>query len=130
MTHDEVRRILAELHDARCAIDAANVERDALIDGLLTAEQRTQMREIRDEFSERVEAARARCELLETQARDAVRALGETVKGDGLSAVWAKPSTTWDTDGLLAMSKNPEFAWLREFMKTGEPRIQIRANKS
>jgi len=126
MDKNEVTRLLAELSEVRAAIDAAALERDALIDALLTPEQRERIREIREECDERIEAANARAELLETQARAVVKELGETVKGAGLSAVWSKPTTTWDTEGLLAMSRNPEFAWLREFMKQGEPRVQIR----
>ena len=126
---DDAKRILNELHDARAAIDAAALERDALIDGLLTAEQRLQIREIKEEFAERTEIARALCESLEAQARAMVKGLGGTVKGTELSAIWCKPTTTWDTEGLLAVSRNPEFAWLREFMKQGEPRVMITKNR-
>lgn len=126
MNHEDARRIIDELSNARTAIDAATVERDMLIDSLLTLEQKAQIREIRDEFDERIDAARATAELMEAQAKAAVKEIGESVKGERMTAVWSKPQVTWDGDGLLAMAKNPEFVWLKEFMKCGEPRISIR----
>ena len=126
---NDIKQLLEQIHELRCAVDAAKLERDALIDGLLTAEQRTQLREIRDEFEERIEHTLNRIDDLDQQVRVAVRQHGESVKTDHLHAVYVQPSPTWDSEGLLAMSKNPEFVWLREFMRESAPRVQIRIVK-
>lgn len=126
---NDIKQMLEKIQELRCAVDAAKLERDALIDGLLTAEQRTQMREIRDEFEERIEHTLKHIDDLDQQVRIAVRQHGESVKTDHLHAVYVQPSPTWDTEGLLAMSKNPEFVWLREFMRESAPRVQIRITK-
>lgn len=127
---NDIRQLLKKLHEAKCAVDLVTLERDKLIDDVLSAEQRNAIRDIREEYQDRLDAALKIVEELDQQTRAAVHEHGESVKTDRMHAIYTRPAPSWDSDGLLAMSKNPEFAWLREFMKTGEPRIQIRANKS
>lgn len=126
----EIKAMLDELHNAKCSVDLATIERDQLIDGVLSAEQRNAIRDIRDEYQDRIDAALKAVEELDKQIRAAVHEHGESVKTDHLHAIYTQPAPTWDTDGLLAMAQNPEFAWLLSFRKESAPRIQIRANKS
>lgn len=126
---EEIKTMLEELHELRCAVDAVKLERDALIDETLTDDQRKKLRDIRDEYETKIETALQKIEVMDAKIRAAVCAHGESVKTEYLHAIWSKPGTSWDTDGLLAMSKNPEFAWLLQFKKDTAPRVQIRITK-
>lgn len=119
-------KLLDELHGLSCAIDAARLDRDAMIEALLTAEQRTMIQEIKEEYNPRISAAEQRHAELEMIVRDAVRDAGESVKGEHISALVIKPRVTWDTDGLLAMASRPGNAWVLEFVRLGQPTVQIR----
>lgn len=121
-----LRVMLDELHELSCAIDAARLDRDAMIEALLTAEQRTMMQEIKEEYNPRISAAEQRHAELEMVVRDAVRDAGESVKGEHISALVIKPRVTWDTEGLLAMASRPGNAWVLEFVRLGQPTVQIR----
>ena len=126
---DEIKTMLEQLHNLRCGLDAIRLQRDALIDAQLTEDQRVKIREIKDEFQTQLEATQAHIELIETSIRAKVSESGESVKTQNLHAIWSKPSISWDTEGLLAMAKNPEFAWLEQFKKESAPRVQIRISK-
>lgn len=126
---DEIKRMLDELHNLRCGVDAIKLERDALIDSQLTEDQRIKLRDIRDEYQEKIEAILQRMEQMESAVRAAVSESMTSVKADHLHAIYSKPSTTWDSEGLLAMAQNPEFAWLLQFKKESAPRVQIRITK-
>ena len=126
---NNIKQLLKQLHDAKCAVDLVTIERDQLIDGVLSAEQRNAIRDIRDEYQDRINAALKAAEELDQQVRAAVHEHGESVKTDHMHAIYMQPAPTWDTEGLLAMSKNPEFAWLREFIRESAPRVQIRITK-
>lgn len=117
---------LDELHELRCAIDAARLDRDAMIDSLLTPEQRAQVQEIKEEYNPRISAAEQRYVDLEMIVRDAVRDAGESVKGEHLVALWIRPRVKWDTEGLLAMASKPGNEWVLQFCELGQPTIQIR----
>jgi hypothetical protein len=121
-----LRAMLDELHELSCAIDAARLDRDALIDSLLTEEQRVMMQEIKEEYSPRISAAEQRHAELEMIVRDAVRESGESAKGKHISALLVKPRVTWDTEGLLAMASQPGNEWVLEFVRLGQPSVQIR----
>lgn len=126
---NNIKQLLKQLHDAKCAVDLATIERDQLIDGVLSAEQRNAIRDIRDEYQDRINAALKAAEELDQQVRAAVQEHGESVKTDHLHAIYMQPAPTWDSDGLLAMAQNPEFAWLLSFCKNAPPRVQIRITK-
>lgn len=119
-------KLLAELHELSCAIDAARLDRDAMIDALLTPEQRMMIQEIKEEYNPRISAAEQHHAELEMIVRDAVRDAGESVKGEHISALVIKPRVTWDTEGLLAMASRPGNAWVLEFVRLGQPTVQIR----
>ena len=121
-----LRVMLDELHELSCAIDAARLDRDAMIESLLTTEQRVQIQEIKEEYNPRISAAEQRHAELEMVVRDAVREGNESVKGEHLSALVIKPRVTWDTEGLLAMASKPGNAWVLEFVRLGQPTVQIR----
>ena len=42
-----LRAMLDELHELSCAIDAARLDRDTMIDAVMTPEQRAQVQEIK-----------------------------------------------------------------------------------
>lgn len=60
----------------------------------------------------------------ERQVLDLTLALGETVRGDALMAVWSKPRVTWDGKILEGyVIAHPELAAARH---TGQPSVSIR----
>jgi hypothetical protein len=121
-----LRAMLDELHELSCAIDAARLDRDTMIDAVMTPEQRAQVQEIKEEYNPRITAAEQRHAELEMIVRDAVREGNESVKGEHIAALVIKPRVTWDTEGLLTMASKPGNAWVLEFVRLGQPTVQIR----
>ena len=97
---DMVKRLdaLAELHAQR---DAIALEKQALRDGVLTAEIRAQLADIDLECAPRETEIADRIDKLTSEVKAAVLAHGSSVKGARLQAVWSKPRINWDTPGLL-----------------------------
>lgn len=126
---NDIRQLLKKLHEAKCAVDLVTIERDQLIDGVLSAEQRNAIRDIREEYQDRLDAALKAVEELDQQVRAAVHEHGESVKTDRMHAIYTQPAPSWDSEGLLAMAQNPEFAWLLSFRRESAPRVQIRITK-
>ena len=56
--------------------------------------------------------------------KDAVLVLKETVKGEGLQAVYSNGKTSWNTDQLLGYAKTHKA--VLEMKKEGDPSISIR----
>ena len=123
----DITNIVQKLNDMaeyRKQRNAAEAEKKQLIDDLIPTEIREQIAAIEAEYAERFMAADAAIGTLETEIKDGVKALGETVKGDFLMAVWTKGRTSWDDKALSGYSKaHPE---ILEYRKQGEPSVSIR----
>ena len=112
---------LANYRQERSALEA---EKKQLIDDLIPTEIRKQIAAIEAEYAQRAEGVEANISELETAIKDEVKAIGETVKGDFLMAVWTKGRTSWDDKSLSGYSKaHPE---ILEYRKQGEPSVSIR----
>ena len=75
-------------------------------------------------YKEQRVLAVAQLAALEEDIKDAVLALGESVKSDRMQAVWNKARETWDSkklDGYAAA--HPE---ILAFKKVGEPSVSFR----
>ena len=112
---------LAEFHAQR---DVLNIDKQALIDQLLTPEIKSRLAEIEAEFGEKAEAVNANIAALEAEIKAAILTHGESVKGQHFQAVWSRGRVAWDDKGLSGYAKaHPE---LLEFRKQGEPSVSIR----
>lgn len=112
---------LAELYAQR---DLSTMDKQRLIDAVLTEEIKAKIAEIEAEFLGKNEAVSEKIESLETEVKDLVRQNGASVKGQFLHAVFAKGRVTWDSkqlDGLMIAI--PELAQAR---KEGEPSVSLR----
>lgn len=112
---------LQEFYTQREALEA---EKQTLVDQVLTPEIRKRLEDIDAEFASKAEAVDANLAALEAEIKAEVLAHGESVKGQGIQAVWSKGRMTWDSKGLSTFAEShPE---ILEFQKTGEPSVSIR----
>jgi hypothetical protein len=112
---------LGTFYDQREALEA---EKQALIDQVLTPEIKQRLDEIESEMATKAEAVDANIAALEGEIKSDVLAHGESVKAEGVQAVWSKGRVTWDSKGLTSYSaSHPE---ILAFQKTGEPSVSLR----
>ena len=115
---------LAEFHDLR---DLLVLDKQQMIDRIITPELKKQVADIEAEFSNREAAAIETISALEEEIKRSVLSEGESVKGLRLQAVWSKGRVSWDDKALTGYAKaHPEINDLR---KQGEPSVSIRTNK-
>lgn len=121
MSIQEMLDQLAELQAAQGLID---MNKQALIDSVLTPEIRARLAEIDAEFAPQIEAVAANIAGLTDEIKAEVIAAGESVKGNHLQAVYTKGRVSWDTKALDGYATaHPEIA---SFRKVGEPTVSIR----
>lgn len=121
----DAKELLNKYSDNLVRIDSLMLEKQALIDTILTPEIKEQLAEVEAEFAPKVEALRAENEQLAAQIREQVLEFGTTVSGDFHQAVYTKPRVSWDNKGLAGYSvAHPE---IMVFQKVGEPSVSIRA---
>lgn len=127
MNEIEIKTKLDQLADFQSQLDALNLQKQALIDGILTPEIKQKLADIEAEFSEKGQAANANRSTLEGEIKMAVKELGASVKGQFLHAVWVKGRVSWDDKGLAGYAAaHPE---IEQFRKEGEPSVSLRAAK-
>ena len=123
MTEEIVRKLdqLANCHAER---DYLALEKQALIDQVLTPEIKARLDEIEAEFAGRFEAVEANITRLEGEVRDEVIKHGATVRGTFLHAVWNKGRVTWDTKAMEDYAgRHPE---ILAYRKEGKPSVSLR----
>lgn len=116
---------LNKLANLKSAVDVLNLNKQSLIDSVLTPEIKQKLTEIDTEFAPQFEAINEKISEFEQEIKVEVVQAGETVKGDHLMAVFNKGRVSWDgkgLDGVLALI--PEIG---RFRKEGEPSVSIRA---
>lgn len=126
MNEDEVKSKLEEFASARFALDAIRLRMEALIDEVVTPEQRRQIAEIREEFEEQIACADAEAALREAELKELVRALGRSVRSDRAVVIYSKGRTSWDSDALSDIAQADEYKWLAKFRREGTPVVSIR----
>lgn len=127
MNETQIKELLDRLAEYQSERDAANLEKQALIDAVYTPEIKQRMAEIEAEFAGKTEAVNENIMALETEIKAAVISHGASVKGSFFHAVFAKGRVSWDTkslDGYAAA--HPE---LTAFRKEGDPSVSIRTAK-
>lgn len=103
-------------------------EQKTLVDNLIPPEIKMQIMDVEAEFDDKLNQVNENINSLESAVKEQVKAFGQSVKGELIQAVWAKPRVTWDTKGLDGfLVAHPE---IKAFRKEGEPSVSIRINKS
>jgi hypothetical protein len=111
---------LAELDAQR---NITEMEKEKLVQSVLTPEIKQHLRDIDDEFAPQLEAINNERSQIEAEVRNDVMVSGESVKGDFYRASYVQGRTLWDTkalDGYAAA--HPEIV---QFKKEGAPSVRI-----
>lgn len=112
---------LAELQASRTVVD---LEKQALIDQVLTPEIKARIEEIEAEFAPTLDAIDTGIVALEAEIKTAVIVHGETVKGKNFQAVFIKGRTSWDAKMLEGLAiAIPQILQARSI---GAPSVTIR----
>jgi len=115
---------LAELQSRR---DLLALNKQALIDSLLSPEVKAQLADIEAEFSEQFEAIDARVAEAQEQIKADVQAQGKTIRGARLQAVWIKGRIVWNSEAIDGYAmEHPE---LFVFRNEGKPSVALRQIK-
>lgn len=115
---------LDRLAELRAQKDLLRIEKQKLVESVLTPEIKTQLAEIDAEFDPQFESVDSKASEIEARIKEEVVAHGETIKGTALQAVYSKGRISWDSRGLNGyLVDHPE---LNQFKKQGKPSISIR----
>jgi septation ring formation regulator EzrA len=123
-TFEQTEKMLNALSDLQCQREVIDLDKQKMIDSVLTPEIRKQIADIEVEFACLYPAVDEKITALTTQVKEAVISQGETVNGEHLQAVFMKGRTSWNTeklDGMMALIPQ-----LVEARKTGDPSVSIR----
>lgn len=115
---------LDELSELYAQRDLSTMDKQHMIDSVLTDEIKAKIAEIEIEFSGKGEAVSEKIAELEAEVKELVKSAGASVKGQFLHAVYTKGRVSWDTktlDGLAIAI--PELTQAR---KEGEPSVSLR----
>lgn len=129
MDKTQVEQALIERSRIASQLAEINAGYDAMLRKILTPELQAELDAIN---AERAAATKESTEKLETigkEIRDAVLALGVTVKVPGVAmAVWTKGKTSWNTEGLgkLIDGEPEKYKFLLSYKTTGDPSVSIR----
>ncbi len=119
-----IEKLLDELSELYAQRDLSTLEKQRLIDEVLTPEIKAKISEIEAEFNGKSDTVSEKISTLETQIKDEVKKNGASVKGQFLHAVYTKGRVSWDSktlDGLMIAV--PQLASAR---KEGEPSVSLR----
>ena len=115
---------LDRLAEFQAQKDMLAIDKQALIDQVLTPELKARLEEIDAEFAGRSEAVDANIAALETEIKEGVLSKGATVRGSHYMAVWNRGRVAWDDKSLSHYAQaHPE---LLQYRRQGEPSISIR----
>jgi hypothetical protein len=124
MEEAQIKKLLNDLADYRAGRDAINLQKQAIIDTILTDEIKKQIADIEAEFAEKSVTVNEKIAEAEAAVKTAILEHGASVKSDFLHAVWVKGRISWDTKSLDGYAvAHPE---LLGFRKEGEPSVTIR----
>jgi hypothetical protein len=124
VTEQEIKQLLDKLADMYSAKDAIMLQKQDIIDSILTPEIKAKIAEIDAEFADKSATVTDTIAALEAESKTAVLEHGITVKGAFLQAVWNKGRVSWDTKSLDGyMAAHPE---LSQFRKVGEASVSLR----
>ncbi len=114
---------LDQLANFQAEKDVLAIEKQELLDQILTAEIRARIDEIEAEFSPRLAAVDENIAALEEEIKQDVLENEATVRGSFLRAVWNKGRISWDTKGMDRYALNhPD---ILQYRKQGQPYVSI-----
>lgn len=103
--------------------DVFNLQKQELIDQVLTPEIKARLDEIEAEFAGKLEALEENIAALDAEVRQDVLNHGGSVRGSFLKVHWNKGRVSWDTKSLDDYaSRHPEII---QYRKQGEPYASI-----
>jgi hypothetical protein len=119
----EIKQKLDRLANFQAQKDYFALQKQELIDQVMTPEIKNRLDEIEVEFTDRLQALDDNITALEEEIKQDVLAYGASIKGTFLRAVWNKGRVTWDNKGMDEFAiTHPEILYFR---KQGEPFIRI-----
>jgi hypothetical protein len=119
----DISTMLDQLANFYAQRDVLSIEKQELIDQILTPEIKARLEEIEVEFADRIEAVDANISVLEEEVRNEVLRHGSSVKGTFLRAVWNKGRVSWDTHGMEGYAQeHPE---ILAFRRQGQPYVSL-----
>jgi DNA-binding TFAR19-related protein (PDSD5 family) len=122
MTSD-IRQKLDQLANFQAEKDVLKIQKQELIDQVLTQEIRARLADIEAEFQPRLEAVDQNIAALEAEIKQEVLVNEASVRGTFLRAVWNKGRVTWDTKRMDDYALyHPE---ILRFRKQGQPFVSI-----
>ena len=120
---DEIGGKLDELYQIRCAEDVLRLDLEGKRQAILEP-VREQLADLEAEYRGKFDSVTTQKAALEGVIKDAVKKLGETVRGSNLMAVFSKGRASWDGKKLDGFAKaHPEIA---EFKTVGDPSVSFR----
>ncbi|MBI5879574.1 MAG: hypothetical protein HZB53_18135 [Chloroflexi bacterium] len=127
MTEKEIKQQLEQVADLRARRESLALQKENLRDSVLTDEIRAKLAEIDAEFNPQLEALDEAAAELEADVKQAIIALGTSVKGQHAQGVWYRGRVSWDTKSLEQYAgTHPE---LLQFRKAGAPYVVLRLLK-
>lgn len=121
--HD-IELLLDKLTELQALQACMALNKQELVDAVLTPEIRQKIADIDAEYAPREDDVNTRIGQVSGAVKTAVVTYGKTVSGDHLQAVYVKGRVTWDTKAIDGYAMNhPE---LFTFRKEGEPSVSIR----
>lgn len=127
MDENQIKELLDRLGEIRAQQDVIRLQKQEVVDSVLTLEIKQKLAEIDAEFAQKTTALTENMTAAEAQVKEAVSKLGHSVKGTHLHAVYSKGrSGGWDSDKLLGYSiAHPEILVAKK--PDGEPSVSIRS---
>jgi len=123
MNETEIKQLLDTLAENLTRRDLIELNKQLLIEDILTPEIKARIQEIETEFADKINGVNNTIAELETVIKKEVIEYGNSVEGMYLHAIY-NGKITWDTKSLDGYVKaHPE---LLEFCKRGEPSVSIR----
>ena len=121
---NQIAKHLDELAKARLERDELADEIEAMINSVIPPEVQERIDAIRAELAPNMDSLNETISNMESNIKERVLLVGETVKGSVLQAVYNKGRTSWDNKALDGYAKaHPE---LLEFRSEGKPYVSIR----
>lgn len=118
-----VNEKLDQLANYQAEKDVLQLQKQELIDQILTAEIKARLDEIEAEFAPRVAAVEENIAALEEEIKADVLKNGETIRGTFLRAVWYRGRVSWDTKSMDEYALyHPEVI---RFRRQGQPYVSI-----
>jgi len=121
-TENDIRAKLDELAEVRAAAEITRLDYEAKRAEILRSVQ-AELDALQAEYEPLLESAQARAAALEAEVKEAVLALGATVKGRAYQAVYVRGRVTWDNQKLDRYAQaHPE---ILPYRREGDPSVRL-----